>query len=177
MKFFLRAKAWQLFLLLMGMFFIQPFIIGMLPSPIIGFSLFMAIFMLLLTGWLWSIGITANNRLPPHLKKSASLYSGGMLFALLYSSSFGFAVSAPIEILVYLIPLHLASMFFMFYALWFTAKQFTTLQNREKVTFFEYSGPFFMLWLFPIGVWFIQPIINKQLGEDAQQLTANGDQT
>ena len=166
MKFFLKAKAWQLFLPFMGTMFLQPLFIGMFPNPMIGFALSMAIFMLLLIGWLWSIGITANNRLPPHLKRSTNTYSIGLLFAWLYSCAFGFVVSTSTVLPTFIIPLHLASMFFMFYALWFTAKQFTTFQRQEAVTFFEFSGPFFMLWFFPIGVWFMQPKVNKLLGEE-----------
>jgi len=39
-----------------------------------------------------------------------------------------------------------------------------TLERRQPVTFFDYSGPFFLFWFFPIGVWFIQPRVNKLLG-------------
>jgi hypothetical protein len=53
----------------------------------------------------------------------------------------------------------------MFYALWFTAKQFMSLQRQEALTFIDYSGPFFLLWFFPIGIWFIQPKVNSILGE------------
>jgi hypothetical protein len=29
------------------------------------------------------------------------------------------------------------------------------------VSFYDFSGPFFLLWFFPIGIWIIQPRINR----------------
>jgi hypothetical protein len=61
----------------------------------------------------------------------------------------------------WIFPLHLTSMVGMFYGLWFTAKQFTTYQHGRDVSFLEYSGPFFLFWFSPIGVWFLQPKVNQ----------------
>ncbi len=165
MGFFLKAKSWQLFLIFMVVMLSQPLFMVMLSNPKIAIGISTAFFTLVLVGWLWSIGIASNNLLPDPLKKSTRLYSSGLVFASLYALLFGFVLSPAKGFPAYIIPLHLLSMCFMFYALWFTAKQFTTLQRQETVNFFEFSGPFFMLWFFPIGVWFMQPRVNKLLGE------------
>ena len=66
-----------------------------------------------------------------------------------------------------MVPMHLLAMLGIFYALVFTANRLTTLERKQQVSFFDYSGPFFLLWFFPIGIWFIQPRVNKLLGNDA----------
>ena len=163
MAFFLKAKSWQLFLIFMAVIVSQPLLMAVLQNPMIAFGFSTGCLMLLLVGWLWSIGIASNKLLPEHLTRSTNLYSLGLVFASVYGCAFGFFVSPTTGFPGYLLPFHLASMFFMFYALWFTAKQFTALQRKKAVTFFDFSGPFFMLWFFPIGVWFIQPRINSLL--------------
>ena len=62
--------------------------------------------------------------------------------------------------------MHLLAMAAIFYALGFTSKQLVKLEQRENVSFFNYSGPFFLFWFFPIGIWFIQPKVNKLLGQE-----------
>lgn len=47
------------------------------------------------------------------------------------------------------------------YSFWFSAKQFVTFRKREKVKFIDFSGVFIFILAFPIGVWFIQPELNK----------------
>ncbi|WP_238388512.1 hypothetical protein, partial [Christiangramia aestuarii] len=64
-------------------------------------------------------------------------------------------------LLLFIIPLHLFSMFCMFYLLYFVSKTIKTVELKRSVTFSDFVGEFFMIWFFPIGVWFIQPRINK----------------
>lgn len=160
-RFFVRAKAWQLFLL-----FIVPSVLIQLPgpellNPFVAISVVTPILMFCVGGWMWSIGTLSNDRLAGSLKKSTRIYSGGLLFAFIYTSLFEILVLVlhiPFQIIL---PLHLAAMFFMFYALWFTAQQFMTLQRQEPSKFMDFSGPFFLMWFFPLGVWFIQPKVNE----------------
>ena len=67
-----------------------------------------------------------------------------------------------------IIPIHLFSMFCIFYCLYFVAKTFKTAELQREVTFSDFVGEFFLIWFFPIGVWIIQPKINKIIrGYDA----------
>jgi hypothetical protein len=67
-----------------------------------------------------------------------------------------------------IIPIHLFSMFCIFYCLYFVAKTFKTVELQREVTFSDFVGEFFLIWFFPIGVWIIQPKINKIIrGYDA----------
>jgi hypothetical protein len=60
-----------------------------------------------------------------------------------------------------IVPLHLFSMFCIFYCLYFNAKALKTVEWQRPVTFSDFAGEFFLIWFFPIGVWIIQPRLNK----------------
>tara|TARA_B110000046_G_C13016331_1_gene408942 strand:+ start:1352 stop:1558 length:207 start_codon:yes stop_codon:yes gene_type:complete len=62
-------------------------------------------------------------------------------------------------------PLHLLSMFGIFHSLWFNAKVIKSIELHRTGTFGEFAGEFFLIWFFPIGIWFIQPKINKMMEE------------
>jgi hypothetical protein len=62
-------------------------------------------------------------------------------------------------------PLHFFAMFCIFYCLYFVAKTFKTVELQREVTFSDFAGEFFLFWFFPIGVWIVQPKINKMIEE------------
>ena len=67
--------------------------------------------------------------------------------------------------------LHLFSMFGIFYTLYFVSKTFKTIELQRKVEFSDFAGEFLMLWFYPIGIWIIQPKINKMI--EKNNTTAN----
>ena len=62
-----------------------------------------------------------------------------------------------------IVPLHLFSMFCIFYSLYFVAKTFKTVELQREVNFSDFAGEFFMIWFYPIGIWIVQPKINKMI--------------
>jgi bacteriorhodopsin len=61
------------------------------------------------------------------------------------------------------VPLHLFSMFYIFYTLYFAAKTVKTVELQREVTFSDFAGEFFLIWFYPVGVWIIQPKVNKMI--------------
>jgi amino acid permease len=59
--------------------------------------------------------------------------------------------------------LHLFSMFCTFYSLYFVAKTYKTVELQREVSFSDFAGEFFMICLCPIGIWIVQPKINKMI--------------
>lgn len=70
-----------------------------------------------------------------------------------------------------IIPLHLFSMYCMFYTIWFIGKTIATIENNKVVTFDNYAGNFFLLWFFPIGIWWMHPKIKRIISNETTVLS------
>lgn len=173
MRIFLKAKHWQLFIVLLGiMFSTKALMFNSVSSQswpsAVEFLLPILTFAILYFGWLCSVALACSKVLPSELYSSPKLMFAGLAYALLYlivsSQFFSNTNEQPPG---YILPMHLAAMAAVFYSFGFTAKQLVKLERQQKVSFFSYSGPFFLFWFFPIGVWFIQPKVNELLGNNA----------
>ena len=164
MKLFIRARHWQLFIIMIGGMIGSQFLIIASSFNHIVFAASTTLFALLFFGWIFSIGTVANEILPEELKSSPKYMQASLIYAvsyLLFASMFVFKPGGTLP--GYVVFMHLAAMAGIFYSMLFTAKQLAKLDTGNNVTFYQYSGPFFMLWFFPIGIWFLQPKINKLL--------------
>ena len=175
----LNLKHWQLFLLMVGLPTVLEFsLIGYIFSSqnfnaiFPGFLIMMILFLVPFIGWFYSLGTNLFKRLPATAKMSLTrfkififVYAAYILFIMAFMGDIFVTVSldgrpSP-AIFLFIIPLHLFSMFCIFYCLYFNAKALKTVELQRPVTFNDYAGEFFLLWLFPIGIWFLQPRINK----------------
>jgi uncharacterized RDD family membrane protein YckC len=170
---FLRAKHWQIFLLFVGFTILANIataisIMKTAPSPE-GFErmepLFgtvMALFMFCFQGWFWSMGSFLNTLVPPTLKLKANFFRFALVYPAVYIFVFlaFFAITTP-GVLAIILPLHFVAMFCMFYNLYFVSKTLVLAETRKQASFYEYAGPLFLIWFFPVGVWFVQPRINR----------------
>jgi hypothetical protein len=171
--FFVRVKHWQLFLLFLGGLFIGQIAIFisfataaqspedlMKPGLLLGGV--MILFMYCFLGWFWSMGFFLSSLVSPSLR----LRMGFFRFALAYPAVYVFALIAFFRsptptFLASIFPFHLFAMFCMFYSLYFVSKSLVLAETGKLASFYDYAGPFFLLWFFPIGVWIIQPRINR----------------
>jgi hypothetical protein len=71
-----------------------------------------------------------------------------------------FVIGRSIAAFSMIFPLHLFSTFSMFYIIYHAAKTIKTVNAQKQVTFSDFIEEFFLIWFFPIGIWFIQPKIN-----------------
>jgi hypothetical protein len=60
-----------------------------------------------------------------------------------------------------ILPLHLFATVCMFYLFYFVAKSLVMAETSKPAAFYDYAGPFFLLWFFPIGIWILQPRVNR----------------
>ncbi len=118
-------------------------------------------------GWLYSIGKWANQHLPKDQQKNLVLFTLGFAIPLVY---------ILLLILVYfptlspesrpqppgwMLPMHILSMIGIFYSIWFSARQYIALQREREVDTTRFSNIFFLMWIFPLGIWIIQPGVNR----------------
>lgn len=59
------------------------------------------------------------------------------------------------------LPLHFGIMLMMFYVIIYAAKTLKTAELKRETSISEYLDEVFLLWFYPIGIWFIQPRIQK----------------
>lgn len=176
---FLTLKHWQLFAVLFGI----PLVIQIITlSSVIKSNgatpvfFFFPVFMFLATGlymgWFYVLGIGLYKKLPPTAPMNLNRFKLFLIIPLVYillislfisgvffSSETGKQLNPFIFLLIF--PLHLFSMFCIFYCLYFNAKALKAVEWQRPVTFSDFVGEFFLLWFFPIGVWILQPRINK----------------
>ena len=195
---FLKAKHWQLFLLgfvipvlvqflFMGIMMFTVFTnVEQNPEILTYFFplilIISLLFMLVLYGWFWSIAVGLDRFIPDDLKLNVKRFKIFLIipivYILLFSVLVGVGISGMIDsgepinpvYMVLILPLHLFSMFCMIYCLYFVAKTIKTAELKKKVRFGEFAGEFVLLWFFPIGIWIIQPRINKLVEEESDDL-------
>ncbi len=159
MEILLKLKSWQMFLLIVTPM-VLPSMIGVVPHLVVFFITWL-LWMSVLLGWIYSVGIKANSLVPDSLKKSTRILKFSLGIPIAYSIVFSDLTLSSQSFPPWLVPVHLISMICVFYGMLFAAKQMVVAMKQEPVGFFEYCGPFFLFWFSPIGVWFLQPKINK----------------
>ena len=179
MKKLLTLKHWQLFLVLIGLPLIAEFLMFALvlttKDPGSFFILF-AVVMLLFTGlffaWFYTLGTNLFKKLPETAGMSLTRFKIFLFIPCIYILFFLVFIlglfstiatgAAPNPMLpLFIFPIHLFAMFCMFYCLYFNAKALKTVELQRPVTFSDYAGEFFLIWFYPVGIWFIQPRINR----------------
>jgi hypothetical protein len=161
---------------------------GVPPDPTIMFSFFkfFPVLMIVCLGshycWQWSIAIGLLEKIPANAKMKTGTFKLfffiPMVYILLISIGVGLAFNGLPEMIernvqpdfgmiatsmAIVIPLHLFSMFCIFYCLYFVSKTFKTAELQRQTTFSDFAGEFFLLWFYPVGIWIVQPKINKMV--------------
>ncbi|GAC1561823.1 MAG: hypothetical protein NVS3B13_33090 [Mucilaginibacter sp.] len=189
MDIFLRAKHWQLFLLTFGIPMLLQIV--MIFSVFLNFghpndaaiftNLFgvvdvtMALFMGVLLGWQWSVAMGLQKCLPTEIKMKTTRFKIFFFIPVIYLTVIALLVfiafshisstelpgSVFFIVFACILPIHLFAMFCIFYCLYFVAKTIKTVELQREVSFSDFTGEFFLAWFFPVGVWILQPKINK----------------
>lgn len=176
---FLQLKHWQLFALLFGTTFILQFItfgsVAITNEPktlIYLFPIVMIVYFGLFFGWFYSMGTNFHRKLPTSVKmnlKKFKIFLAIPMIYIFFLSVFQIGMISEISnnnqpnptYLLFIVPIHLFSMYCIFYCMYFIAKEFKSVEVQKPVTFSDFAGEFFLLWFFPLGIWIIQPRINK----------------
>ncbi len=134
--------------------------------------------MLVLFAWMFSIGAWSNRQLAAAKRRSPILYGAGLtipiIYLLLYIFLFipQFADGGPDKPPLWMLPMHMLSLAGIFYGIWYTASQLKALLESHDANYMIFSNTFFLLFIFPIGIWLIQPGVN-QLYSSLQASAAN----
>ncbi|RLD66778.1 MAG: hypothetical protein DRI84_04060 [Bacteroidetes bacterium] len=134
-------------------------------------------------GWIWAVGAGLQEKVPPYVPMKARKFKWFIGIPFFYFIALAFLMSfllmsllpdllngdiIPNLSLIFgslavIIPLHLFSIFAIFYSMYFAAKTIKSVELQREARFEDFIGEFFLIWFFPIGVWILQPRINKML--------------
>ena len=166
MRLFLIAKHWQIATMqLIPIACI--FLVGQSLSPVqVSFMWLLLVSVSVI--WLYSIGAAANLALEPALQRNvmmfriatfASLFIFVMVLPIMYRlSQTDSALPGWLEALIFV---GLANFYYM---LWYAASQFVAAEKKAQTSYFEYALPMLGFWFGIVGVWFLQPRVNRVLG-------------
>lgn len=144
------------------------------------FPIMMIVFMGTLFGWMWSMAIGLQKMISPTIQMKTTMFKifffYPLVYILLFCLFFTFSFTSilhmpnggePSPILfvgfAVIFPLHLFGMFCMFYTIYFVAKTIKTVELQREVSFSDFIAEFFLVWFHFIGVWILQPKINKMV--------------
>jgi hypothetical protein len=168
-SFFLRSKHATIFFLLFAPYALSfvSLIYSFQPRSqgFVLFALSMAVLAFVGVSWAWSAGIFLNSVLPLELKRKTGFFSFALIYPFVYGVVFvkNFILANPPRnptVLGLIALQHLFGMFCTIYVIYFVSKSLALAESGHSVSFYEFAGPFFLLFFFPIGIWLIQPRIN-----------------
>lgn len=186
MNIFLRAKHWQLFLVIYGLpILIQILAIAGLISvdaPILPYLFWDLVFITILTlslgvilSWMGSVSLRLQEKLPQGMQMKVGLFKAFLIFPLLCILVFAVInlkiLFAPVFCQVgtgfdpmamgIIFPMQIFAMFCMIPTIWFTAKTIKSVDLQREAKFRDFSREFFLIFFYILGVWLIQPKVNR----------------
>ena len=145
----LEMPAWELFVALM---------LSMIAGSVMP-NIGTIIFGIALIGWLYFLGMATNRLIPFSMRFSNIFFIFRLSFSLIYMAIMALFFNHDIPKIA--IPFHIIATIFLFSCLWTCAKTIVIAETQKSHGFDKYIGTFFLLWFFPIGIWFIQPRLNR----------------
>jgi hypothetical protein len=153
------------------------------PTALFRFMKFLPLLIIIFAGafycWLWSIGVGLQSKVPANVKMGLKTFKIFFFIPVIYMicllSVLAIAMTTLLEnkvdpnpgmILIFIsviIPMHVFSIFCVFYSYYFVSKTFKTVELQREASFSDFAGEFFMIWFYPIGIWILQPKINKMV--------------
>jgi|SRR5689334_21626895 len=176
MRTFLRFRHWQLFGVLVGI----PLIIRLInstslriPTEVMNamFPAVLVLLMLIYFVWAYAIGTNLSSKIPKDVKMNFKLFKTAQLFIIFFIPIFGITtwllmsfspggkpnqnIIAILGLLMCLIP------FCIIYCIYFVAKTIKLVELQRPTSVKDFYADFLLILVFPLGVWIVQPRLNK----------------
>jgi len=153
MKSILRLRHWQIFPILLAGLFLSNFTIDDNQTLTTILSITGATICFL---WPLLIGIGLYKFLPEEINLNYNLF---------IINSFIWITAYIVFAIIYDMTLNFLPGFYLFYAfihyLTFPARTLKSIEKGEKAVLGEYIGDLLLIIFLPVGIWFLQPRINK----------------
>ena len=173
MDFIMRMKHWQVFLFValpfLLMFLVIPTFVLLKPAITVTVIMFplLAVWIISFISYILFLGISIDKFANFPKKPNKKNFSGLMIYSFIYSLLFIFLFTdmGPMDdlhnVMPKILPFHLLAMLSNIYGIRFIAKMLVSIEKGEIVKAGDYLGEFFLFWFIPVGIWVLQPRINK----------------
>ena len=158
LSFFVSAPAWNLFLLFVLPIAISTIITVLTKSLIIiKFGILLDFYIVLF--WEYSVCTLIYEKYSSYINVPILWFKISIGYTAIYVIFFSlFFEIIPSD---YLEPLHMVSFACNIYCLYFLSKLLVMVEKKGKAKFSEYFGTLISAWILIIGIWNIQPRINR----------------
>jgi hypothetical protein len=187
--FFLRSKNWQHFILITVMMALGQWItvqaltaevaskVGLITIGLL-FGASLAVFMFWMLGWFQAIGVFFNSTNPPSLRQKTGFLRIAFICPIIYAVAAGpFWVRPDTSLPPLIFPFHFFAVFCVFYSMYFASKSLVQAETGKRTTFSNFGGTFILMWAFPLGIWFVQPRVNRLYAERKNAQLPSADET
>lgn len=175
----LKMKRSKLLVLILSLLLVSQIIMEFLPekgSLLLAVSVNVLLLALQVPTFLWyySLGVSLHSKLPDdvrlnlkHFKLLYSFFLGYYFLFGVYVTSVTMGVSLGLSealergLFTLIVVVHLFCIYSVIYVMNFIAKALKAVELRRDVVFSDFSRDFFLLLFHVIGMWFIQPRVNK----------------
>jgi len=172
---FLSLKHWQAFLIIIIGLFLQNLTITNNPTAswictIIGIVIYSL--------WPIIVGNELNYLLPKRVTVNFNFFLINVfIWLVVLIGAFVFVEEGETLTFTGLPALaFLYAIFAYFYSLAFSAKALKSIELGREANFSDYAGDFFLILFLPIGIWFLQPRLNKVAIMKRDEMKSNSEQ-
>ena len=163
-RLFLRGKAWQIFLAYIIVFFILILLYFVFSKLIPAktqdlLRVLTTVFPLFSLLWLYILGVNLHSKLPEPSSMNIMLFKLNLFFTFLCFLSFQYLYMEHESF--YFIYLN----FSFIYMMYFLSKSLVSVEKGKLIGFYDYIGVFFYIWVWPLGIWWLQPRIRNIFSE------------
>ena len=156
MEFFVSASASKIFSLC-----IFPLIAGIgvfhVTESITAFRIIMLLIIFVELFWIYAVGTFIKQKYNKQITAPMTLQNVFLVYLLVNSILFTFEL-IPDE---FLYIFSTVSIIANIYTVYFVAKILVMAEKERKVTFSDYMGTFILVSVFILGVWWLQPRVNR----------------
>lgn len=134
-------------------------------------------------GWVWSVVTKLSKLIPNQVRFPVNRIKFLFVVPILYICLLPFYIVFVIKTITYrdeanliavavlglfVFLMHFFSIFCMLHTFFFVAKTVKCAELQRNTRFSDFVGDFFLIWIFPVGIWFIQPRINALIEKNNQ---------
>ena len=153
----LKTKHWQVFVFLAAIYYLSTYCTD---NSLISVSVF-SVLLVGYIGWYALLGNTLYKYLPRKIEYSITWF---LLDALLLILVYGVIIilfdgDLRVDGLAAIPFLYL--FFAIAHLFWLPAALLVSIESKSKPSFSQYAGTMLQLFFWPVGIWFIQPRLNK----------------